>query len=1175
MEMRRVVATAAVLIAGALLAPAAASGARGSGPGELKPFFDSRAGANAVAPSRAPSARANNGRIGRARASLQSRLGRSGVLDVNPVTNTPRSLLKLDGTLTGPGSGSRDAIARSFLRANAAALGLSTADAEALALTKRVDAPGGVAILRYGQSFRGIPTFDNGVRVSLDRAGRVLGVTGSPQAGLSVGSVTPKIDAAAAMRALQRSVGASRATRVTSGPAGARRTTRFASGEQARLTLFGARGGPRLAWRVDFKADSDAHYSGVVDAATGKLLYRANRVKHYEARVFEYYAGAPLGGDPNVVKDLTGPGWLPGTATNLTGPYSHAWSDVDDDDVADAAEEVTPVSADFEFPFTPFTVNGPPRCITPTHTCTWDPVGAADRDSWQVNRAYATTEAFFLVSKFHDHLASAPIGFDEASGAFQVSDPVNTQSLDGAATGANGGPNNNHVNNANMNTPPDGQPPTMQLFLFEYSVAAPFFDYNGDDAATVWHEYTHGLSNRLVVDEDGEGALNSAHSGAMGEAWSDWYAEDLLVRDGFETDSPDVSGEIDLGEPSDAVRHATRTSAIDCPVGQGSSDPDSACPGGAATGPGGYTLGDFGNIAGGPEVHADGEIWVQTLWDLRTQLVDALGSDDDGSDVAEALITTGMRLSPTEPSMLDMRNVILQADTALNGGAQRELIWSVFAHRGMGFYASAFDASDVKPAEDFNVPPPAGTPLGGLRGTVSDSQTGLPLAGAVIRIGAATTDSGAASLIATTGADGSYAIDGITEGTYAKVAVRPASGGYDPVDLHDVVIRGGETITQDVALNRNWASKPGGAAIVSSNDGTGEPFCGPNALIDDRDGGAGWSAWNPNSPDYPGGLSGNPPTTTIRLPVAVDISAIGIDPASTCGNGASATLKGYKLEVSSDGATFRTVSEGEFQATQAGELNLLQPPAGAGANVRQVRLTMLSPQNECDVCSGLDFIDVTSLEVFGAVPNALPAGVLTATPSSIAPGQVVAFDASSFTDPDSRITGYDWDFDGNGSVDRTTPGPKTDFAYGAAGAFVAKVAVKDFRGGAGTGSAAVAVKAAAPPVARLPVITISRAGTRGQFTVRVTCAQRCAVSGKVTVSSSVARRLRLKLRTVRTVRRTITSPARQTIRVQLSKALRTALTKRRVRSVVVSARFTATYNDKRKRTVARRVSVRR
>jgi PKD repeat protein len=37
------------------------------------------------------------------------------------------------------------------------------------------------------------------------------------------------------------------------------------------------------------------------------------------------------------------------------------------------------------------------------------------------------------------------------------------------------------------------------------------------------------------------------------------------------------------------------------------------------------------------------------------------------------------------------------------------------------------------------------------------------------------------------------------------------------------------------------------------------------------------------------------------------------------------------------------------------------------------------------------------------------------------------------------ITGYDWDF-GNGSVDRSTMGPTTSFAYASAGTFTPKVA---------------------------------------------------------------------------------------------------------------------------------------
>ena len=38
-----------------------------------------------------------------------------------------------------------------------------------------------------------------------------------------------------------------------------------------------------------------------------------------------------------------------------------------------------------------------------------------------------------------------------------------------------------------------------------------------------------------------------------------------------------------------------------------------------------------------------------------------------GRDVAQKLITEGMRMAPPEPSFLDMRNAILAADAGLGG----------------------------------------------------------------------------------------------------------------------------------------------------------------------------------------------------------------------------------------------------------------------------------------------------------------------------------------------------------------------------------------------------------------------------------------------------------------------------------------------------------------------------
>lgn len=113
---------------------------------------------------------------------------------------------------------------------------------------------------------------------------------------------------------------------------------------------------------------------------------------------------------------------------------------------------------------------------------------------------------------------------------------------------------------------------------------------------------------------------------------------------------------------------------MDCKVGSHSPRCNGALPGHL----GGYTYADYGEVIGFPEVHADGEIWGQTLWDLRDRL---------GSARTESLVTRAMELSPANPSFLDERNAILLADTAVFNGRDRATIWRVFAHRGMGYFA--------------------------------------------------------------------------------------------------------------------------------------------------------------------------------------------------------------------------------------------------------------------------------------------------------------------------------------------------------------------------------------------------------------------------------------------------------------------------------------------------------
>jgi hypothetical protein len=1141
------------------------------GAGAAKPFYDSRVGASRAA--------ARSGSVGSpaersARRELRQDLGRQTAIEVDPLTETARSVQRLNGTLTGPAAGARPDVAMRWVQANRTALGLTAADVSTLTLSDRsLDEGSGFTFVRYRQYFRGIPTFDGGLRVNLDRAGRILNVTGAPISGLSVPTVNPRLSGADALRALQSDVGVRRAIDVTSGPAGARQITRFTHGDFARLVLFGGPDGTVLAWHVVYRASSLALYDAVVDATSGRILFRQNLTKFDSAQtVFPNYPGAER--DPNATKaghngllnvNFEGKGWLLDGTRTLDGPNAHVYTDRNDDDIAQNAEEVRRANgnADFDDTFDALQKPGTNECdfhvsdptwpdpLGTTADCAWDREQAATRDN---NREQAGVQAFYFVNEYHDHLASAPIGFTDAS--FDGNDPVEVNADDGMDTVqpvTNARPDNAHVNNANMSTPPDGESPLMQMYLFRFDPTR-FFAFRNidgdDDAGTVWHEYTHGLSNRLVTHDDGSGALSSPHSGAMGEAWSDWYALDLLHRRGLEIDTaPSQGGQVDIGIYTDATFTATRYEPIDCRPTAADAAND-RCPGGVDTGPGGYTLGDFGHVDGAPEPHADGEIWMQTLWDLRTALVAAHNGDEQaGSDEAERLVTQAMRLSPPEPSFLDMRNAILAADVGL-GSTRHTLIWQVFAKRGMGYFAGAADSSDVSPVEDFHMPPAPTAAQGRLSGTVTSADTGLPLAGVSIGFGGLTTPVAFAEglLPVTSAANGGYSLHA-PAGTYGNLFFdRP---GWDRVTARSLRVPANATATRNVALRRDWAATRGGAAITAVSDDTGAPFgCGA-AQVFDQALGTGWSPFNPASEDMDNPRAG-PPTATIRLPQTIDVAAFGMDPGATCGDDETATTHGYRVETSADGVHFAVAKAGTFTAANGGRLNLVTPTANA-RGVRYVRLTLLSPQSDAVGDSGHDFIDFSELEVYGGPRNVLPKGSLSARPATVKPGQTVTFTAA-FTDPDSQITGYGWDFDGNGTVDRTTAGGTTTFAFARAGDFTARVRANDFRGGAGTATQKIRVTRA-PVIAPLP-----KTGSNGRARFRVTCELSCTVTATLTLSKKLAEQLGLKrTRTVGTVRRTVSAGSSQRLTIRLTRKAKRALRRHDRTSVKATLRAQARY----------------
>jgi hypothetical protein len=622
--------------------------------------------------------------------------------------SAPRLLIRRGSALTRPTAAPARRVARGYIAGHAAALGLDAADVATLGAPRVVRAPGGLRTVRFVGGVDGIGTFDSAVTVGIDRSGRVVSVAGRPAHRLAVPS--------AFGRATGQAVGARTAVR-----GGPQRETRFGN-DFARLVIFAGPPHDRLAWHVSL-----GDYDGVVDARTGAVLRRHYLVKEAaNAGVFPNYPGAKAGG-AQVAVDFEKLGWLAAGATKLSGPFVYAYADtLSIDDPGINGDVPRTAAGDFVYPFKTFGT-ARPRCDV-FAACSWD---SSVHSSWQDNKNQTTVQTFFLDNLWHDHLQAPPIGFDKASGNFAESDPVVAQTDDGASTFPPSplplfAPLN--LNNANMSTPADGSSPTMQMYLGAYddlTFFEQFRDYNnGDDAATVFHEYTHGLTSRLVTNADGSEALDSDQAGAMGEAWGDWYAFDFLVRNGLSPDTA-AGGEVDIGIYSDVNPHATRTQGIDCPL-QSSGPSTEPCPGKNTAGPGGYTYGDFGKIAGSPEVHSDGEIWAETLWDLRTALVASEGGQAAGSDVAEALVTGGLRLSPPEPSFLNMRDAIMQADVALFGGTHMATLWTVFAARGMGIDATTTGGSDDAPHEGFKVPDAAK-----LTGTLTATPASVPAGGKV------------------------------------------------------------------------------------------------------------------------------------------------------------------------------------------------------------------------------------------------------------------------------------------------------------------------------------------------------------------------------------------------------------------------------------------------------------
>jgi extracellular elastinolytic metalloproteinase len=270
------------------------------------------------------------------------------------------------------------------------------------------------------------------------------------------------------------------------------------------------------------------------------------------------------------------------------------------------------------------------------------------------------------------------LGFDEAAGNFQT---VNFLGL---------GLGGDHVlalahprpvpGTANMLTPVDGQNPIMNMGLVNSTKL-----HTALDSDVVFHEYVHGVTNRLVGGRMNDRALDQPQSRGMGEGWSDYFA--LTIQNYGKAEEKVVTGDWVTQDPNGIRMHPY----------------DKDYPG------------NFGDIGKGPYVgeHNIGEIWCATLMQMNRNLGAELGSAELGHQLGWQIVVDGLKLTPANPSFLDARDAILQALDDLKDVGRlsedqynkaRQGAWKAFSKFGMGPNASSFRASLRGIIADFDLP---------------------------------------------------------------------------------------------------------------------------------------------------------------------------------------------------------------------------------------------------------------------------------------------------------------------------------------------------------------------------------------------------------------------------------------------------------------------------------------
>ncbi|SNT11357.1 Fungalysin metallopeptidase (M36) [Asanoa hainanensis] len=594
------------------------------------------------------------------------------------------------------------AAVREYVAANRDLLGLSESGAAALEpLTVRPMGEGAVVVLR--QRFGDLPAGHDGILSVGVRAGSVWHVSSS--LARDGGAPEPATLSAADAERIAIADAAAPGARVM-------RTDLVAVPTADR--------GARSAYQVVLVASGaePVGYSTYVDARDGGVLVREDLVDHHDdaddnprwqvfphaprvdysstdtrvdwcwtsARGCDEVVGTPASPLPWDVDPATG------LSTNTTRGNNaiavHNWNSADPFTVG--TETATPsATRDYSYPWT-----------NQWYERGCDPSVFTSPERNDIDAARANL--FGMHNRMHDwtyHLGFTEQAWNMQGDNFGKGGLGNDFEQGNAQAGgiAGGFPGFAARDNANQITPPEGTAPITNMYLWQ-SIPGTFYApcVDGDyDMSVIAHEYGHAVTGRMIAGPN----MGLSSPQGMSESWSDQLAMEYAYEYGY---APSGIRGYTIGQyvTSDPIAGIRNYNMSQSPLNYSSVDYDFV----------------------GLQVHASGEVWTATNFDIRAAMMKRYGS---GNAAIQKACANGTRAVTSCPgnrrwiqlvfdsyllmavsgvSMVDSRDALLAADNIRFGGANQDLLWNAFAKRGLGSGATSAGPADVNPVPSFESP---------------------------------------------------------------------------------------------------------------------------------------------------------------------------------------------------------------------------------------------------------------------------------------------------------------------------------------------------------------------------------------------------------------------------------------------------------------------------------------